>query len=146
MKKTMMTLTMMFILATCVFAGNSGVEPEVLKAFANRFNNAQEVLWSTGNSYYRASFIYNGRSLFAYYNTNAELIGIARYVSPIQLPEFLQKNLRRYYSEYWISNLIEVSNDESVNYFITLQYKDEKIILESRDRNNWQIYRKYKNQ
>ena len=50
----------------------------------------------------------------------AELMGLTRYISSLDLPISLQAGLKKDYSNYWISDLFEVSNSEGTGYYITL--------------------------
>ena len=59
------------------FAGED-VNQKVLNAFNAEFNSAKQVEWATGSNYYRASFVYNNKHVFAYYNMDGELLGMTR--------------------------------------------------------------------
>ena len=137
MKKVLITLTMTIALMTSVFAGDEKVKTEIEKAFTSRFNGAQNVTWIPGNDYYKASFTYNGNWMYAYYDKSAALIGLSRNILSTQLPFFLQSNLKRKYSQYWITDLIEVTDDHAFRYYITLQNADKKITLVSSGGLNW---------
>lgn len=86
----------------------------------------------------------NGQRVFAYYSASGELIGIARYISSLQLPLGLLTNLKNNYSNYWISDLFELSNSEGTHYYLTLEKSDASIMLESTNGTNWTIYDKKK--
>lgn len=63
----------------------------------------------------------NGQRAFAYYSTGGELMGVARYISSLQLPLGLLSNLKNNYSNYWISDLFELSNNDGTHYYVTLE-------------------------
>jgi hypothetical protein len=143
MKKMILTLA---IVAGSLgaFAGEKDVNPKVLNAFKTEFNTAKEVEWSIGSNYYRATFVYNDKHVFAFYNENGELLGLTRYLSPLDLPISLQANLKKSYSAYWISDLFEVAKNDGTAYYLTLENADTKIVLKSTDSSNWNMYNKVK--
>lgn len=142
MKKMILTLAIA-ISSLSVFAGEANVNQRVLDAFKTEFTTASEVEWSVGSNYYRASFNYNGKYVFAYYNDNGELLGLTRYLSPVDLPLALQTSLKKNYEGYWISDLFEASKNDSTDYYITLEDADTKIVLRSSG-NSWSVHNKTK--
>jgi len=145
MKKMMLVLAMIVTIGISgAFAREENVSKRVLNAFKTEFATAQDVSWSTGNSFYKAEFTLNGQRVFAYYSTGGELMGIARYISSLQLPLGLLTNLKNNYSNYWISDLFELSNSDGTNYYITLEKSDATIMLQSTNGTSWVSYNKKK--
>jgi hypothetical protein len=142
MKKMIVTLAIT-ISSLAAFAGEENVNPQVLNAFNDEFTTAQEVKWTAGKDYYRAAFIYNEKHVFAYYSPEGDLIGLSRYISSADLPARLQSNLKKNYSDYWISDLFEVTKNDGSAYFITLENADSKIVLKSSGL-TWNVYQKIK--
>ena len=124
------------------FAGEENVSPKVLDAFNQEFKATTQVEWATGENYYRASFIYNNKHVFAYYNMDGELLALTRYLSSMDLPLNLQTGLKKDYSNYWISDLFEVSRDGGTHYYITLENADTRLILQSSGTEGWDVYKK----
>lgn len=142
MKKIIITLAAIMTLSLCAFAGEENVRPEVLKAFQSKFETAQDVEWKAGSNYYKANFTYNGYRLVAFYNSDAELLGITRYIVSAQLPLYLQNKIKSKYQNYWITDLFELSNAAGFIYYITLENADQKIILKSEYGSDWQVFQK----
>lgn len=139
----MIALGLMFSMAvTSAFATDEKISPRVLESFKKEFSTAQEVNWITGNNYYRAAFKTNGQYLFAYYTLDGELAGAARYISSLQLPINLLAKLKKEYSQYWVSDLFEVSNSEGTHYYITLEDADTSLMLKSTNSSEWSSYNK----
>jgi len=139
-----MILTLVIAVTTLsAFANDENVNQKVLDAFKTEFTTAKDVEWSVGSNYYKATFNYNGKYVFAFYNENGELLGLTRYLSPSDLPLTLQNALKKSYESYWVSDLFEASKDEATNYYITLENADTKIVLKSSE-NRWDIYSKIK--
>ena len=141
MKKIILILAILISTAS-VFAGETTVNQKVLNAFKTEFSSASNVEWSVGDNYYKASFTYNAKYVFAYFNEEGELLGITRYISPLNLPLNLQTNLKKHYNNYWISDLFEVAKNNGTTYYITLEDADTKLVLKSADANNWSVHHK----
>jgi hypothetical protein len=144
MKKMMLTLAI--ALSTLgVFAGTGEeVNPKVLKAFTNEFTTAGEVTWTKQDNYYKAAFTYNGNHVVAFYSTEAELLGLTRYVALQDLPINLQTDIRKNYNSYWITDLFEVAKSDGTAYYITLENVDTKLVLKSSGGANWTNHLKSK--
>ena len=132
------------ISSLAAFAGEENVNAKVLNAFKQEFTNANQVEWATGNNFYRASFIYNNKHVFAYYDMEGELLALTRYLSSTDLPLNLQTGLKKNYADYWISDLFEVSKNESTAYYITLENADGKVVLKSTGGNGWDVFKTFK--
>jgi len=141
MKKMIMTLAIA-ISTLGAFAGEEKVSPKVLDAFKSEFNTAKEVVWAVGQEYYKATFTYNEKHVFAYYNADGELLGVTRYLSPVDLPINLQTSLKKNHSNLWVSDLFEVAKNDGTGYYITLENADTKIILKSTGGSEWTAYQK----
>ena len=138
-------LTLAIVVSTLsAFAVEEKVSTRVLDAFKNEFNTAKEVEWTVGNTYYMATFTYNDKYVFAYYNMEGTLLGLSHYISTAELPMTLQNNLKKNYSDYWVSDLFEVAKNGRTEYYVTLENADKKIVLQSSDSNDWDDYKKVK--
>ena len=118
------------------------VTPKVIKSFENTFSNAKEADWSVGSSYYKVQFIMDGQYATAFYSNDGSLMGVTRNISTVQLPITLQAEVKKEYSNYWITDLFEVSNDEGTNYYITVENSENKIVLKGSANSNWSTFQK----
>ena len=141
MKKIILTLAIA-ISSFAVFAREVNVNATVLNAFNREFTEATDVQWSTGESFYKATFVFNTQHVAAFYNVEGELLAMTRNITSLDLPMGLQTSLRKEYSEYWISDLFEVSNTEGTQYYITMEKADSKITLKSTGNGKWKNYKK----
>jgi len=142
MKKMLLTLAIAMITFSS-FAGSGTVNQKVLDAFKTEFSTASEVEWSAGADYFKATFNYNGKYVFAFYSEEGELLGLTRYISPVDLPLTLQNSLKKNYEGYWVSDLFEASRNDGTSYYITLENADTKIVLKSTG-SSWTSYNKIK--
>jgi hypothetical protein len=141
MKQIIMTLAIA-ISSLTAFAGEEIVSKPVLNAFNREFSTAQEVKWTSGTDFYKATFVLNDQYISAFYNTEGELMAMSRNISSVNLPLKLQAKIRNEYAGYWISDLFEMSGEEGTNYYITLEKGDSRVVLRSEDNTDWSVYRK----
>jgi len=145
MKKMMVALAMILTMSSITaFAGDGDVSAKVLNAFQQDFSSAAEVKWTEGDNYYKASFIYNSQFVSAYYSIDGELYGVTRYISSLDLPLNLLMSLKKDYSQFWITDLFELSKKEGTSYYITLEDADTKFVLKASDGSDWTTYKKIK--
>ena len=142
MKKIMMTLAVALITLSSFAGGEENVNSKVLNSFQSAFVGAKDVNWTEGSTYYKVAFVFNGQHVSAFYDMEGELMGVTRYISSLDLPIGLQADLKKGYSNYWISDLFEVSNSEGTSYYITLENADTRIVLKSLQAENWKVYLK----
>lgn len=126
------------------FAGEEKVNAKVLGAFKKEFAAAREITWTVSSNYYQASFVYNDRHVSAYYSLEGDLKALTRHISLADLPMALQGDLKKNHSEYWISDLFEVANDNGTSYYITLEDAENSIVLEATNGRDWDAYKKVK--
>lgn len=142
MKKIILMLAIT-ISTLSAFAGED-VNPRVLASFKNEFASAKEVAWTVTADYFKAEFTFNGQYVNAFYNTDGELMGLTRNITSLELPMNLQASLKKSYEEFWISDLFEITRNNSTGYYITLENADTKIVLKATAGEDWSIYKKVK--
>lgn len=141
MKKIIIMLAIA-ISSFTAFASDENVSSNVLSSFNKEFAGAKDVQWTTTNSYYKASFVFNDQFVSAFYQLDGELIATSRNISSLDLPISLQTSLKKNYSKYWISDLFEISTNDGTSYYITLDKADSKVVLKSSGNGNWETFRK----
>ena len=140
MKKLIIAAAM--FVSMSAFAGKESVNEKVLNAFKTEFVNANQVEWTISPDYFKASFDLNGQRVFAFYNTDGELMGLSRNIASSQLPVKLQASLKNNYKGFWISDLFEMSNNNGTSYYVTLENGSNKVILRSTSGIEWSTYKK----
>jgi len=144
MKKILLVLGLVATMGVCSAYPSERVSQKVLASFKTEFTTAKNVEWETGANYFRAAFTMNDQQIFAFYNVEGDLLSVARYISSIQLPVNLFSDLKNNYSKYWISDLFEVSNNEGLHYYVTLETADSKLVMRSSNGGSWSTYSKNK--
>jgi hypothetical protein len=122
-------------------SGNPTIEPTVLKSFKTTFATATEVGWSKSQDLYKAVFFLNGQYITAYFKEDGNMAALTRHISAANLPIILQTALKNDYKNLWVTDLIEVSNDNGLHYYVTLENSATKVILKSSS-TTWTTYQK----
>lgn len=143
MKKIFLTLAIIIGSLGAAFAGEE-VNARVLDAFNKEFTAARDITWTIGSNYFQASFVYHDQHVSAYYNTEGELLGLTRNISPVDLPLALQSDLKKNHGDQWISSLFEVATESGTTYYITVENAENSQVLKSANGRNWDTYKKVK--
>ena len=85
--------------------GFEGVSQKAIQSFQKEFANAKEVKWESSKDFSKATFKMNEQVMFAYYSENGELLGVSRNIISSQLPINLLTELKKNYTQYWITDL-----------------------------------------
>ena len=133
MKSVVIALTLVASVFTKSSFANNGtdVAPEVLRAFQTTFAAAKDADWSMTSDLYKVQFAMEGQYITAFYRADGTIAAVTRHIPSLQLPVNLQTSLKNEYKTYWISELFELSNEEGVQYYVTLENADTKLVLKS---------------
>jgi hypothetical protein len=112
------------------------------ECFKTTFATASDVTWSYSNNLYKASFILNGQYATAFYNAEGGFLGITRHISSAQLPLTLQTALKTEHKDKWVTELFEFSTEDGVQYYITLENADQKLVLKASNGSLWSQFQK----
>ncbi len=146
MKKTIIALafaTLGFTASTYAAAPKSAapVPVRVETEFTQHFSDAVDVRWEEGRNFFKATFEDFGRTLFAFFSDNGELMGVATNLSSTRLPERLQAEIKHSYSGYWITDLFGYHNDTERGFVVTLENADKVVVLKATGEGGWNVYK-----
>ncbi len=141
---TLMTALMLIISATYADSADRHIPVSVMSAFRSDFSYASNVNWELFNGYYKASFNEHGITLYAFYTSDGEFMGLATYLLSDRLPISLQSEIKEKYKGYWITDLFHFNINNVPGYFITLENADRKIMLKAEKYNSWSFYSEMK--
>lgn len=141
MKKIIVALAMTLAVSTsfAFTGGEETINKKAINAFKTEFVGATNTTWTAGSDYYSVAFFMNGQELVAHYTTSGELMYVTRNISPANLPISLQKDLKKSFDNYWITDLFEVANQAGTSYYVTLETADSKVILKSVNGARWSV-------
>lgn len=145
MKRTITTFALAAILLLTAgvgtsFARNTNNGGDNVNAYFHKdFQQAELIDTKTNSDYTRFTFSMSGMILNAYYSNKGELLAVTHNITSTQLPMTLLMQIKRNYSNFWISDLFELNSEGESNYYITLENSDKKITLRSSE-NEWNIF------
>ena len=147
MKKMMIAVAVFLTITTgTAFANPTAVNPKVIKAFNTEFVSVNDVTWTTGNDFYKASFTYNSKHVFAYYSLDGKFMGLTRLMATSELPMMLQTSIKKNYTDMWVTDLFELANAEGTTYYLTVEDADNIMIVKSSGGSDWITFKKTKKQ
>ncbi|MES1159484.1 MAG: hypothetical protein ABUM51_01890, partial [Bacteroidota bacterium] len=134
----LMTLTISYSFA----AAPDSMNGQIAAAFQKDFKNAKVLNTEVTRHFTKLTFKMNDIVLFAFYSDNGQLLAVTRNILSSQLPIDLMMDLKKNYSDCWITELFELNGDEQNCYYVSLESADFKIVLRSTSDNNWEVYEK----
>ena len=147
MKKILIAVAVFLTITTgTAFANPTEVNPKVIKAFNTAFVSVNDVTWTTGSDYYKASFIYNSKYVYAYYSLDGKFLGLTRLMATSELPLNLQTSFKKNYADMWVTDLFEVSNADGTAYYLTVEDAENVLIVKSTGGSDWTTFKKSKKQ
>ena len=141
MKKIITILAMTLIVSTSF----ASIEPQTvsgqaLNTFNSEFVGATDATWTINKDFYQVSFILDGQQMFAYYNKSGEFMAVSQNISSVQLSNYLKKGLKKVMSNRWITDLFEITNNDQISWYVTIESADEKIVLRSDNGGKWRVF------
>jgi hypothetical protein len=142
MKKLLLVIAILFTTHLSFAAVTPSGTSSILTSFNRDFHKAAYAQWQHYEAYDKVSFLLDNRFMTAYYTLNGELIAVTRNIISEQLPLKLILELKKNYSNLWISELFEVVRGSVDQYYITLENANEKLILKAKAHKSWKLYQK----
>ncbi len=143
MKKLTVLITLsLFLLAGRTYAGTTDptVPESINTEFSRDFAQAQAVKWEIADRFFKATFDFRGKVLFAFYADNADFMGVATNLLSDRLPRKLSAEIKKSYAGYWITDLFNYKTVNEDGFMITLESPEKVIILKSAGVQGWSVY------
>jgi hypothetical protein len=141
MKKTILSIVVGLALFSTAFAKAPEKSTDrAIASFMNEFHKASDVIWSSNNNYIMAAFELNNQIQYAYYDYQGNLVGVVHHILTSSLPADLSADIKKNYSNYWVSELFQLSSDQGDAYYIQLKNGDETIVLTTEGTGSWRLY------
>ena len=134
----LLTVTISFSFAAAPVDSMNG---QIEAAFQKDFRNAKLMSTEVHRTFTKVTFRINDMILFAFYSDNGQLLAVIRNILSSQLPIDLMMELKKDYSNYWITELFELNGDGQNCYYVSMENADYKLVLRSTG-NDWEVYQK----
>jgi len=146
MKKFLVTAALAIAVVTVSFASDGKVHKAIQSAFQKEFATAFNPRWeSIGDGIYHVSFTQESEVMDAYYNEDAQLISLSRYISREQLPLLVSKTISEKLKSAEITQLRELVSENETSYLVTAKKDNTTIISRVYTTGGFQIVKKIKN-
>lgn|SRR5574339_117451 len=139
------------IILTCLFATLSvaasnppEVNEKVLKAFNQTFVKATDVVWNEVQNLYEASFKQSEIISRAIYDAEGNLLRTTRYYSQENLPINILTKIHKKYAGKSIYGITELSTEDEVSYYVTLQDEKNWYIIQADNFGNLELSKKFR--
>jgi hypothetical protein len=136
MRKIVLATTLLVALGLTSFANGNEDYQKLFNDFTNAFKNASHgrspVQWSTTDNYREATFVFKGKSVFAFFNLeNDDLIGFGRPLAVNGLPNEALTNIQKKYGDWAIKEaMMFLYGDGRVNYYVNINKGKNNIVFE----------------
>jgi len=141
MKKIILSTVILLALFSSAFAaGPDNITDRASASFHRDFHKAAQIRSEVINQHVRVTFSQDNETKYAYYDFQGNLVGVVQHILTSSLPEDLQEYIGKHYSNYWVTELFQVSTDDGVYYYLQLTNADENIVLSTEGSNGWHLY------
>lgn len=120
------------------------VNEKVLKAFEQTFVKATDVVWHEMENSYLASFKQSEITTRATYDTEGNLLRTTRYYYEENLPIHVITRLKKKYSDKSVYGVTEITENDTVAYFVTLQDAKNWYIVKADNWGGLEVTKKYR--
>jgi hypothetical protein len=124
-----------------VYAGSVSAQSKtpsaVTGSFHTNFSDARDESWTTVKGLYRVDFTLENEKVAAFFNEGGDLVASSRPVTLTQIPLSLKSDLKKNYTDFSVSSLIEVNKEDGIIYYATVRNDKNQIKLESTSSGDW---------
>jgi len=139
-------IMMALLLTVCVsysFAKPAdSLNGDIRTSFRKDFQTAHIISTEGHKGFTKLTFKMNDVVMYAFYSDNGQLLAVTRNITSNQLPIQLLLEVKKDYSNYWITDCFELTGEGASNYYITLENADGSVTLRSNGTENWDVYDK----
>ncbi len=120
------------------------INEKVLKAFKETFIKATDVIWHEVDNVYEANFKQAEITTKAIYDTEGNLLRTTRYYSEESLPIHILTKLKKKYSDKSVFGVTEISENDDVSYYISLQDEKNWYVVKSDSWGSLELNKKFR--
>lgn len=144
MKKLLVAIVCAF-LAVGSFAADPGeVNEKVLKVFKETFKDVRNEEWYQDGDQFTVRFVRNEIDTRITYDEEANILSTIRYYKGKNLPAMILGKLNRKYKDKSVFGVTETSNDNGTEYHITLEDKENWMVVVSDASGSMHVEKKFK--
>jgi len=147
MKKIILATAVSVAFSIASFAGEKDADTKLLKDLATTLRNSMQVHWMSKAEYTKATFSFNGKTAFAFYDPNDnELIGFGIQSDKTDLPEVVSDAIKNKYGDWAVIEAMTFIDTQGyINYFAQVKKNNKDFALKITPAGNVSIYGKIYN-
>lgn len=142
--KKLAILIFLFVSLGAAAATPPEINEKVLKAFKETFIKATDVIWHEIDNVYEANFKQAEITTKAIYDTEGNLLRTTRYYSEETLPIHILTKLKKKYPDKSVFGVTEISENDDVSYYISLQDEKNWYIVKSDSWGSLELNKKFR--
>lgn len=132
MKKIFVTIAVVLLgISITSAAETSPIDPRIISKFEKDFSFATNAKWQVKEDLAQVRFLINDQPVTAWYNSDAELVIIARDILYNHLPISITSSLEKKYAGADFYNIIEVTHNNQLHYQVTAETKKKTLVLKA---------------
>lgn len=143
MKKLLVAVACSLVLSSA-FAAGTEVNEKVLKTFKETFADVKNEEWFQDGDQFTVRFVRNEIDTRITYDEDANILSTIRYYKGKHLPAMILGKLNRKYTDKEVFGVTETSNEEGTQYHITLQDKENWMVVVSDSNGSMRVEKKFK--
>lgn len=122
------------------------VSESIKRSFSKEFISANEVSWTfvEDRNIFKATFLFEGNELNAYFTREGDFVGTSRYISRQQMPVVIGQQLEKQYGNYVVRTIIEYASKDQTNYFITIEGHKSALMVKATPSGDLSKFKKIK--
>ncbi len=147
MKKIILATAVSVAFSIASFAGEKDADTKLLKDLATTLRNSMQVHWTSKAEYMKATFSFNDKTAFAFYDPNDnELIGFGIQSDKTDLPPVISDAIKNKYGDWAVVDAMTFIDIQGyINYFVQVEKNKKNFALKISPAGHVSVYGKIYN-
>src|SRR6266542_1354662 len=131
MKKIILATAISVAFSIAAFAGEKDNDPQLLKDLTTTLRSSIQVHWTSKAEYTKATFNFNDKTAFAFYDPNDnELIGFGIQSDKTDLPQVISDAIKNKYGDWAVVDAMTFIDTQGyINYFVQVEKNNKDLAL-----------------
>lgn len=144
MKKLILSAVITATLFISAFANTDKAGRQLNRDLEAAMKSSKEVQWKHAENFSQASFSFNGKPVFAYFNSSDQsLVGYSFHLASEDIPADFSNAIKAKYAGWNVTEAIMFIDDAgNTNYFATVQNGKKNLVLKSTGKGRLAIFSK----
>lgn len=144
MKKTILAITLFIGFVSAAMAAGNNRDAKLLDELKATLKNSYPVARVSTDAYSKASFVFNGLAVSAYYYaSDEELVGF--FVTQTSTPKEIESAIQKSYSNWTLMETqMFIDPYGNINYFTLVEKNKHQLILKATSAGNLSVFTKVK--